>query len=68
MNLRERRQARREILSRAWKYARDGKSVDELQADMLDEVEQQDGDIGMLIQLFITLLPLIMEIFSWFRK
>jgi hypothetical protein len=68
MDRRERRQARRQVLSRALKYARSGKSLDELQADILDEAEESDGDITIWITLLTTLLPLLLDLFQRFRK
>lgn len=70
MSLRDRRelrQARREILTKAREYAMAGKSIDDLQADILDGAEEQDGDITVWITLLTTLLPLIMEIFARFK-
>jgi hypothetical protein len=68
MDRRERRQARRQVLSRALEYARSGKSLDELQADILDEAEESDGDITIWITLLTTLLPLLLDLFQRFRK
>jgi hypothetical protein len=68
VNLRERRQARREILAKAREYAAAGKSIDELQADLLDAAEEKDGDITVWIQLITVLLPLLLELFAKFKK
>ena len=65
---REAREARRAILAKAMEYAREGKSVEELQADILDGAEEQDGDISVWISLLTTLLPLILELFARFKK
>jgi hypothetical protein len=61
---REERQMRRQILRQAVQYAREGKSVDELQADLIDQAEDDGFDISILIQLLTVLLPLIMKLFS----
>ena len=68
MDRREQRQARRQVLSKALEYARSGRSLDELQADILDEAEEKDGDVTFWISLFTTLLPLLLELFARFRK
>ena len=68
MDRRAQRQARRQVLSKAFEYARSGKSLDELQADILDEAEDGDGDVTFWIMLLTTLLPLLSDIFKLFRK
>jgi hypothetical protein len=68
MDRRAQRQARRQVLSKAFEYARSGKSLDELQADILDEAEDGDGDVTFWIMLLTTLLPLLLDIFKLFRK
>jgi hypothetical protein len=61
---REERQMRRQILRQAMQYAREGKEVDELQADLMDAAERDGFDISILIQLLTVLLPLILELFN----
>ncbi len=63
MNLRERFRLRRDLIQRARQAAKDGKTAEEFEQEVIDAYGE-DRSWSVIFAIFMQLLPLLLE---WFR-